>query len=230
MARSKPVSRPSLVLLIKKKDGSWRFCIDYRRLNDASVKDAYPLPRIDEALDQLAEAKWFHTLDLASGYWQVAMNPDSHEKTAFCTHLGLYEWLVMPFGLCNAPATFERLMERVLPGLVWHGVLVYIDDIIVYDSTWAGSLMKLAQVLERLRRANLKLNAKKCFLFHQEVEYLGHEVSGAGVRPLSGKIAALQHWATPANVDELRSFLGLACYYKHFIGDYSKRAIKSPHA
>ena len=158
------------MLLIKKKDGSWRFCIDYRRLNTATVKDAYPLPRIDDALDQLAEAKWFHTLDLASGYWQVAMNPDSREKTAFCTHLGLYEWLVMPFGLCNAPATFERLMERVLAGLVWHGVLVYIDDIIVYDRTWEGSLEKLARVLDRLRRANLKLKAKKCFLFRQEVE------------------------------------------------------------
>ena len=126
--------------------------------------------------------------------------------------------------LAYAPATFERLMERVLAGLVWHGVLVYIDDIIVYDSTWAGSLQKLAQVLDRLRRANLKLKAKKCFLFRQEVEYLGHLVSGDGVRPLRGKVAALQHWATPANVDELRSFLGLACYYKHFIGDYSKRA------
>ena len=111
-------------------------------------KDAYPLPRIDDALDQLAEAKWFHTLDLASGYWQVAMSPESREKTAFYTHLGLYEWLVMPFGLCNAPATFERLMERVLAGLVWHGVLVYIDDIIVYDRTWEGSLEKLARVLD----------------------------------------------------------------------------------
>ena len=109
-------------------------------------------------------------------------------------------------------------------GLVWHGVLVYIDDIIVYDRTWEGSLEKLARVLDRLRRANLKLKAKKCFLFRQEVEYLGHLVSGDGVRPLRGKVAALQHWATPANIDELRSFLGLACYYKHFIGDYSKRA------
>ena len=108
--------------------------------------------------------------------------------------------------------------------MVWHGDLEYIDDIIVYDRTWAGSLEKLAQVLERLRRANLKLKAKKCFLFCQEVEYLGHLVSGDGVRPLRGKVAALQHWATPANVDELRSFLGLACYYKHFIGDYSKHA------
>ena len=122
------------------------------------------MPRIDDALDQLAEAKWFHTLDLASGYWQVAMTPESREKTAFCTHLGLYEWLVMPFGLCNAPATFERLMERELLGLVWHDVLVYIDDIIAYGSTWKGSLEQLESVFGRLRRANLKLKAVKCFL------------------------------------------------------------------
>ena len=153
------------------------------------MKDTYPLPRIDDVLDQLAEAKWFHTMDLALGYWQVAMKPDSREKTAFCTHLGLYEWLVMPFSLCNAPATFECLIVRVLAGLLWHGALVYIDNIIFYDSIWAGSIEKLEQFLVRLRRANLKLKAKKCFLFRQEVEYLGHEVSGAGVRPLRGKIA-----------------------------------------
>ena len=148
------------------------------------------------ALDQLSEAKWFNTLDLASGYWQVTMNPDSRVKTAFCTHLGLYEWLFMPFGPCNAPATFERLMEKVLKGLVWHGVLVYIDDIIAFGSTWEGALERLEQVLVRKRRANLKLKAKKCFLFQQEAEYLGHEVSGEGVRPLSAKIMALKHWAT----------------------------------
>ena len=214
----------SPVLLIKKKDGSWRFCIDYRRLNEATVKDAYPLPRIDEALDHLSGAKWFHTMDLASGYWQVAMNPDDREKTAFCTHMGLYEWLVMPFGLCNGPATFERLMERVLSGLVWHGVLVYIDDIVAYGDTWGKALERLKQVLVRLRRANLKLKAKKCFLFRQEVEYLGHVVSREGVKPLTSKISALKHWAVPVNLEELRSFLGLACYYRQFIQDYSEHA------
>ena len=214
----------SPVLLIKKKDGSWRFCIDYRRLNEATVKDAYPLPRIDEALDMLSGAKWFHTMDLASGYWQVAMNPDDREKTAFCTHMGLYEWLVMPFGLCNSPATFERLMEKVLGGLVWHGVLVYIDDIVAYDTTWKGSLEKLEQVFKRLRRANLKLKAKKCFLFRKEVEYLGHVVCREGIKPLTEKVFALTHWATPVNLEELRSFLGLACYYKQFIESYSMHA------
>jgi len=141
------------------------------------------------------------------------MNPDSREKTAFCTHLGLYEWLVEPFGLCNAPATFERLMERVLAGLVWHGVLVYIDDTIAYRSTWKGSLEWLESVFGRLHRANLKLKAAKCFLFRQEVEYLGHVVSGEGVSPMRAKVKALEHWAPPATLDELRSFLGLACYY-----------------
>ena len=178
------------------------------------MKDAYPLPRIDDALDQLAEAKWFHTLDLASVYWQVAMNPYSHEKTAFCTHLGLYEWLVMPFGLCSAPATFKRLMERVLAGLVWHGVLVYIDNIIALGSTWEGALERLEQVLVRLYCANLKLKAKKCFLFRKEVEYLGHEVSEeASLECQSHGAQALGH---PSGPRQIKKFSGARVLLQEF--------------
>ena len=211
----------SPIVLVRKKDGSMRFCIDYRRLNDKTHKDAYPLPKIDEALDQLAGSCYWSCLDLASGYWQVAMHPDSVEQTAFCTHMGLFEWLVMPFGLCNAPAVFERLMDKVLQGLQWHDILVYLDDIMAFGKTYERALERLQCVFERLRLANLKLKPKKCFLLAQEVDYLGHHISRDGVAPLASKVTAITHWKEPENLEELRSFLGLACYYRRFVDDYS---------
>ena len=126
-----PWSSP--IVLVRKKDGSLRFCIDYRKLNSVTKKDSYPLPRIDDSLDALGGAKWFSTLDLASGYWQVKMHPDDKEKTAFTTSSGLYQFNVLPFGLTNAPATFQRLMEHLLAGLQWHTCLLYLDDIIVFQ-------------------------------------------------------------------------------------------------
>ena len=125
----------SPVVLVKKKDGSVRFCIDYRKLNSLTAKDAYPLPRIDDNLDALRGARWFSTLDLASGYWQVEMAPEDKEKTAFCTKYGLHQFRVMPFGLCNAPGTFERLMETVLKGMQWHRAVLYLDDIIIFSQS-----------------------------------------------------------------------------------------------
>ena len=170
----------SPVVLVKKKDGSVRFCVDYRRLNDITEKDAYPLPRVDNNLDALAGAKVFSTLDLTSGYWQVEMDPEDAGKTAFCTRYGLYQWRVMPFGLCNAPSTFERLMEKVLAGLQWKIALLYLDDVIVFSSTVEQRLDRLRLVFERLRKANLQLKPKKCHLFCKEVSFLGHRVSGEG--------------------------------------------------
>ena len=137
---------------VKKKDGSVRFCVDYRRLNDVTEKDACPLPRVDDNLDALAGAKLFSTLDLASGYWQVEMDPHDAEKTAFCTRYGLYQWRVMPFGLCNAPSTFERLMEKVLSGLQWKIALLYLDDIIVFPPQWNSSLSDCAWSLSEFGR------------------------------------------------------------------------------
>ena len=150
-----PWSAP--VVLVTKKDGGTGFCVDYRRLNLATVKDAYPLPRIDDTLDMLAGKRWFSTLDLASSYWQVSLSPEARCKTAFATHSGLFQFRVMQFGLCNAPATFERLMDQVLPGLRWSRCLVYLDDIISFGTTFGDALDNLTSIFERLRMYGLQL-------------------------------------------------------------------------
>ena len=183
----------SPIVLVRKKDGSTRFCVDYRKLNCLTRKDAYPIPKIDETLDTLAGAKLFSTLDLRSGYWQVQVNPEHRDKTAFCTPEGLFEFNVMPFGLCNAPATFQRLMDSVLAGLHWKTCLVYIDDIIVVGKSFDEHLCNLQAVLERLRRAGLKLHPRKCQLLRHKVTYLGHVVSAQGIAPDPDKTDEVNH-------------------------------------
>ena len=214
----------SALVLVKKKDGSLRCCVDYRLLNAATVKDSYPLPRIDDTLDALVGSQWFSTLDLKSGYHQVPVAAADRPKTAFSTGSGAWQWTVMPFGLCNAPATFERLMESVLAGMHWRTLLVYLDDIIVFGKTFEEELQRLAEVFRRMRRANLKLSPKKCLLFRSEVPFLGHIVSRDGVRTDTAKTAAVAEWPVPANVTELRSFLGFCTYYRRFVRDFSKLA------
>ena len=187
----------SPIVLVAKKDGTMRFCVDYRRLNAASKKDVHPLPRIDETLGSLANHQYFSTLDLASGYWQVGMDDTSQEKTTFITHSGLYEFRVMAFGLCNAPSTFQRLMEVVLGGLVRESCFVYLDDIVVVGRTFDEHLTNLTKVFSRLREAGLHLKPTKCHLARTEVKYLGHVVSRQGVSADPEKVEAVRKYPQP---------------------------------
>ena len=217
----------SPVVMVKKKDGSLRFCVDFRQLNAATVKDAHPLPRIDDLLDALHGARWFSTLDLKSGYWQVPIQERDKEKTAFRTSSGqLYESNQVPFGLCNAPATFSRLMDRILSGLHWETCLFYLDDIIVFSSTWEEHLARLRQVFERLRHADLKLGAEKCTFAAKEVSYLGHRVTEEGLLPDSALLAAIREIPPPKTATEVCSFLGLAGYYRRYVKNFA--AIAGP--
>ena len=213
-----PSSSPwvSPIVLVKKKDGSTRFCVDYRKLKDATVKDSYPLPRIDDCLDALAGCKWFSTLDLCSGYWlwQVAMDEEDKPKTAFMTGNGLYQFTAMRFGLCNAPATFERLMEKVLSGLPWEVCLIYLDDIIVHGREFREAIQRLRTVLQRLRHADLKLSPKTCNLPQRSVPFLGHVVSDQGVSTDPKKIEAVRTWPFPQTAKDVKSFLDLCSYYR----------------
>ena len=217
-----PWSSP--VVLVKKKDGTTRFCVDFRKVNQVTKKDAQPLPRIDDTLDALGSAQWFSTLDLASGYWQVKVDPADREKTAFATQHGLYQFRVMPFGLCNAPGTFQRLMERVLAGLNWTTCLVYLDDIIIFSKDVAEHLKRLREVFERLKGAGLKVKPTKCFLMRRYVHYLGHIVSAKGIETDPSKIRCIQQWPVPKNVKELRQFLGIASYYRRFVKSFTQKA------
>ena len=215
-----PWSSP--VVLVTKKDGEVRFCIDYRRLNSLTVKDSYPLPIIQDTLGALGGCKYFCTMDLASGFWQIPVAERDKCKTAFATRDGLYEFNTMPFGLCNAPATFERLMEKVLVGLNWTICLVYIDDIVVAGPTIEETVRRLGLVWERLRAAGLKLKPSKCTLFRPEVAFLGHTVDKNGVDTDPSKIAALTERRRPGCVEDIRSFLGLAGYYRDHVGGYAE--------
>ena len=214
----------SPVVMVRKKDGGWRFCVDYRQLNAITQQDAYPIPRIDESLDALAGSRFFSTLDLTSGYWQVPMDQEAQERSAFTTRSGLWKWKVLPFGLTSAPATFQRLMESVLQGLHWKTLLLYLDDIIVIAPDFETHLARLEEVFRRLATARLKLKPSKCELLQEKVKYLGHVVSPQGVSTDPEKIKAVAEWRVPQNVKQLQAFLGTTGYYRQYLKDYATTA------
>ncbi|KZS18244.1 Uncharacterized protein APZ42_015662 [Daphnia magna] len=221
------IIRPSLspwaapIVLVKKKTGDERLCIDYRKLNAIMKKDSFPLPRIDDVLDLLQGQKCFSTLDLASGYWQIEMDEQSKEKTAFIVENNLYEWNRLVFDLTNAPGTFQRLMNLVFRKEIGKTCLVYLDDIIIFSKTPLEHISKLRKIFYLLEEANIKVKLSKCRFLETSVQYLGHVISADGVAPDTAKIESLVNYRKPLTVKEMQSFLGLASFYRRFIKGFS---------
>ena len=209
------------VCLVRKKDGSVRYCIDMRLLNQYTVKDRFPLPRIEQCLDTLCGNRYFSTLDLAAGYWQISIYPEDCHKTAFITKYGLFEHKMMSSGLCNAPATFQRAMQFVLSGLLWSKALCYLDDVVTLGDDFDTAMANLREVFGRFRDHNLKMKPKKCVLFQEEVEYLGRLVSRHGVTLRPDHVKIIREWPVPTTKKQLQSFLGFTNYHREFIKYYS---------
>ena len=216
-------------VFVPKKSGEIRLCIDYRELNKRTVKDAYPLPLVDEVQDRLSGCSIFTTLDLQSGYWQLPVHPADVQKTAFCPGpgMGLYQFKQMPFGLTGAPGSFQRLMDKIMCGLSF--VTTYIDDVLVHSKNQEQHKQHLQQVFQRLSDAELTLRGHKCTLAMSQVTYLGHKFTQSGLTPDEKKIQAVQEWPTPTNVSSLKQFLGLASYYRRYIAQFSTIAAPLTH-
>ncbi|KII62204.1 Retrovirus-related Pol polyprotein from transposon 17.6 [Thelohanellus kitauei] len=214
-----PWSAPSL--LVKKKDGSHRMCVDFRSLNAITIKDEYSLPLIDSILDQLSGCRFFSTLDMQNGYWQIPIKEADKQKTGFCPGPGMghYEFNVLPFGLANAPATFQRFIDKVLEGLP--NCSGYLDDIIIYSKTPQEHILHLGKVFERLKEFGLKLKQSKCFFAQSKIKFLGFIVSGSGICPDPSHIEALLNWKCPQNADELRRYLGTCNFYSRFLKNFA---------
>ena len=217
-----PAASPwaSNIVLVKKKDNSYRCCIDYRGLNNVTVKDRYPLPRVDSCVEDC----WYSTIDLRSSYNQVKVWPPERDKTTFICPRGMYRYKTMPFGLYNAGATFQRLMDIVMAGLHLDVCLVYLDDIVVYCRTAFEHLHRLRAVFQRLRSAGLKLKPEKCMLFRRSIVFLGHVLSADGISTDPEKIQAVASWPVPTSVSEVRRFVSLYSYCRRFVKDFAKVA------
>ena len=213
------------VLLVKKKDGSMRMCVDYRQLNKVTVKNKYPLPRIDDLLDQLRGASVFSKIDLRSGYHQIRVKDEDVPKTAFRTRYGHYEYLVMPFGVTNAPAIFMDYMNRIFHQFLDRFVVVFIDDILVYSKSYSEHEVHLRLVLQILQERKLYAKFSKCEFWLSQIKFLGHVISNEGVMVDPAKVEAVFEWPRPTNPTEIRSFLGLAGYYRKFIEGFSRLSL-----
>ena len=214
----------SPIVLVRKNDGSLRLCVDFRKLNSKTVRDSFPLPRIEESLEALRGAKYFTSLDLAHGYHHVAMDTGSVEKTSFRVPFGLYEFTRMHFGLANAPGTFQRVMEMCIGDMNLSELLIYLDDILIFSSSVEEHLQRPDRVFARLTDFGLKIKGKKCCLFREKVVFLRHVVSVEGISVDHDKIQRIREWPIPRTVEHLRSFLGLAGYYRRFVQGFSRIA------
>jgi hypothetical protein len=215
----------AMMFVVPKKDGSPRIVVDYRGLNEITVKNAYPLPLIDELFDRVAGARYFTSIDLRDGFYQIALPPGDREKTAFRTRFGSFEYTVLPMGLCNAPGTFMQLMNDSFRDMLDKFVLCFLDDILIFSKTEEEHLRHLRAVLQRLRERKLYIKLKKCEFMQQEVGFLGHRIGAEGLRVAPDKVGAVQQWPVPSSVTEVRSFLGLANFYRRFVKNYSLIAL-----
>ena len=214
----------SNAVMVKSLTVVYVFCVDYSQLNLATIKDCYPFPRIDACLDAFDEARWFSTFELMSGYQQVSMDLRDANNITFITQNGSYCFQAMPFGLCNAPATYQSLRNVVLSGLNQEILLVYLDDVIIHSVDLESHLVRVESFLARLRIAKLKLKVSKCRLLQREVHFIGHVVSESGIGIDPSKIEAVTSWPVLHNLNEVRSFIGLCAWYREFVQNFSALA------